>query len=518
MGALDVPIYATLPPNQIAYILKDSGSRAIFVSTAEQLEKVRQSWPELPALERTIVFDTVEVQGPRELTLEQVLERGRAELAAGRGSDFRERALAARPDDLATIIYTSGTTGPPKGVMLTHNNIYSNTQAVRQVLPVGAEDVALSFLPLCHIFERMVDYFLFWGGCTLAYLPSFDLIPQALIEVRPTIVASTPRIYEKLYARMMSETGVKRRLVRFARAAALDWADVRLAGRAPGLRTRLRRALADKLVFRKLRARIGGRLRYFISGGAPLSPEIARFFYGARIAILEGYGLTETSPVTNTNTPSAFRIGTVGKPVPGTEEMIAEDGEILVRGPQVMKGYYNQPDATRAAIEEDGWFHTGDIGEIDEDGFLRITDRKKDLIVTAGGKNIAPQPIENRVKTNPLVAEAVMLGDRRPYSVLLVVPNFASLAQWAAAHGVTSAEKSELLGDARVRQKMEQEVFGMLDGLARYEMPKKIALLEHEFSIERGELTPTLKVRRRVIEEHFRDLIESLYAEQVTAD
>ncbi|HEX6938922.1 MAG TPA: long-chain fatty acid--CoA ligase [Longimicrobiales bacterium] len=513
IGAQDVPIYATLPPNQIAFLLQDSATRLVFVSTAEQLAKIVEIWPELPALEHVVVFDAVEVEDERVKSLDSMLELGRKEEEAGRGRDFRARALEAAPDDVATIIYTSGTTGRPKGVMLTHQNIYSNTRAVEGAVDITAADVALSFLPLSHILQRTVDYVLFDRGVSIAYVASFDRVAQSMLEVRPTVVVSTPRVYEKVYAKVMAARGVKRRLVRWAQRVGQRWADARLGGRRPGLWLRVRHALADALVFAKIREAVGGRIRFFISGGAPLNPDIARFFYSAGVLILEGYGLTETSPVTNVNTPTEFRLGTVGKPVPGTEIMIAADGEILVRGPQVMKGYFNQPEATAEVIDEDGWFHTGDVGEIDEDGFLRITDRKKDLIVTAGGKNVAPQPIENAIKASRYVLEAVMLGDRRPYPIVLVVPDFEQLIPWAKAQGITETRPGELIRDARVRRKVEEEVARRLTGFARYEIPKKVGLLEDEFSIERGELTPTLKVRRRVVEEHFREVVEALYGE-----
>ncbi len=520
VGVQDVPIYATLPANQIVYVLQDSGSKLIFVSTAAQLDKVRAVWSELPALEHVVVFDEVAVDDPRIRTLSSLLELGRAEEEAGRGEGFRERALVASPDDVATIIYTSGTTGRPKGAMLTHGNIYSNTRAVQIEVEITNRDVSLSFLPLSHILQRMVDYLLFDRGVPIAYVSSFDRVAQSLVEVKPTVVVSTPRVYEKVYSAVMASTGLKGRLVRWARRVGLRWAEAKLAGRSPSPGVRIQHGLADLLVFRKLRARVGGRIRFFISGAAPLNPEIAKFFYGAGILVLEGYGLTETSPVTNVNTPGDFRFGTVGKPIPGTEIMIAEDGEILVRGPQVMVGYFNDPEATAEAIDADGWFHTGDIGVLDEDGFLRITDRKKDLIVTAGGKNIAPQPIENAIKNSRYVQEAVILGDRRPYPIVLVVPAFDTLVSWARAKGITETQPGELIRDERVRRKIESEVERHLSGFARFELPKKVALLDREFSIERGELTPTLKVRRRTVEEHYRDVVEALYADvtKVAAD
>jgi long-chain acyl-CoA synthetase len=510
LGAPDVPIYPTLPANQIRYVLADSETRAIFVSTAEQLEKVREIRAELPALEHVIAFDPVAGDGGV-LELDELLERGRGLLNPETERGFRERARSAQPDDLATLIYTSGTTGEPKGVMLTHNNIHSNTRAVDRVLEIGTTDVALSFLPLSHIFERMVDYYLFSKGCAIAHVKLLENVAVGFQEVRPTIAAGAPRVYDKIYNKVMSATGLKQKIVRWARAVGMRWGEAKLAGTAPGAGTALQHRLADKLVFSKLRARTGGRIRYFISGSAPLNPEVALFFYAAGLPILEGYGLTETSPVTNVNTATELRLGTVGKPIPGTEIRIAEDGEILVRGPQVMKGYYKKPEETAAVLEPDGWFHTGDIGEIDADGYLRITDRKKDLIVTAGGKNIAPQPIENLAKTNPFVGEAVLLGDRRPFPVLLVVPNYETLTVWGATAGIGPATQAELVQDDRVREKIEAEVFRTLDGLARYEMPKKIALIEREFSIERGELTPTMKVKRRVIESSYAELIEGLY-------
>jgi long-chain acyl-CoA synthetase len=509
-GIPDVPIYDTLPSNQVAYILNDAEVRLIFVSTRAQLEKVLAVWDDVPSLEHAVLFDG-DVEDTRVITLGQLMDRGREAEEAGRGGDaFRERALQATPDDIATMLYTSGTTGSPKGVLLSHYNIYSNVQAVKEGFTAGPEDTATSFLPLSHILERMVDYWLFSNGVTIAYVHDIDLVADSLVEVQPTIAVSTPRLYEKVYDKVVSQAGVKGKLVEWASGVGSRWSEAKLAGRSPGLLTSVQHAVADRLVFSKLRARIGGKLRFFISGGAPLAYHVAKFFYGANILILEGYGLTETSPVTNVNTEKDLRFGTVGKPVAGTEIRIAADGEILVRGPQVMQGYYNLPDATAEAIDEEGWFHTGDVGEIDEDGYLKITDRKKDIIVTAGGKNIAPQPIENRVKQSAFIDEAVMVGDRRPYAVLLLVPNSVKLEEWAEAQGITERGEA-LLRDARVRQKMEEESLGNLEGFARFERPKKTALLATEFTVEGGVLTPTQKVKRRVVEERFADVIRGLY-------
>ncbi|HUG40062.1 MAG TPA: long-chain fatty acid--CoA ligase [Longimicrobiales bacterium] len=508
-GITDIPVYDTLPSNQIAYILNDAEIRLIFVSNPEQLRKVEEIWEEVPSLRRAVLFDG-ESGDERVLTLAELEERGAAAEAAGRGADFKERALQCGPDDIATMLYTSGTTGKPKGVLLSHNNIHSNVRACMRLFEAGPADRAVSFLPLSHILERMVDYWLFSMGVTVAYVHDIALVAESLREVHPTIAASTPRLYEKVYDAVLSQTGVKGKLVHWAAGVGRRWTDAKLAGRSPGPLTAIQHAVADRLVFAKLRGRIGGSLRFFISGGAPLADHVAKFFYGAGVLLLEGYGLTETSPVTNVNTEKDLRFGTVGKPVPGTEVMIAEDGEILIRGPQVMKGYYKLPEATAEAMDADGWFHTGDVGQIDADGYLKITDRKKDIIVTAGGKNIAPQPIENRVKESAFVDEAVMIGDRRPYAVLLLVPNRAKLEEWAGAAGIR-AEGPSLLEEAKVREKMEQESLGKLAGLARFERPKKIALLEGEFTVENGILTPSMKVKRRVVEERFGSVIEALY-------
>ena len=511
-GITDVPIYDTLPPNQIAYILENARARLVFVSNRSQLDKILKIWSEVPSLERAVLFDGSSEDG-RVLTLEQLAERGRAEEEAGRGDDFKERALSAKPDDVATMLYTSGTTGPPKGVLLSHNNIHSNVRAVTRLFEAGPSDAATSFLPLSHILERMVDYWLFSMGVTIAFVHDIQIVAESLLEVRPTIVVSTPRLYEKVYDAVMSQTGVKGTLVAWAARVGGRWTEARLAGRSTGPVLALQHAIADRLVYAKLRARIGGRLRFFVSGGAPLALHVAKFFYGAGILILEGYGLTETSPVTNVNTETALRFGTVGKPVPGTEIMIADDGEILVRGPQVMQGYYELPDATAVALDPEGWFHTGDVGEIDADGYLKITDRKKDLIVTAGGKNIAPQPIENRVKESPFIDEAVMVGDRRPYPILLVVPNMAKLQEWAGEAGL-GATGGSLLSEEAVREKMEAESLGKLEGFAHFEQPKKIALLSTEFTVQSGILTPTQKVKRRVVADRFASEIEGLYSEK----
>src|SRR5687767_12511280 len=511
-GFTDVPIYATLPAEQIPYMLEDSGAVAIFVSTPAQAAKIASIRRSVPRLRHVVAFDEA-ARRDADLTLRDLEAKGASVDTVERAADYERTAMSVAPDDLATIIYTSGTTGNPKGVMLSHDNIHSNVQATCRVVPIE-NDVAISFLPLCHIFERMGDYWFFATGTTIAYVENFDLVPTAMQEVKPSIALSVPRLYEKMYARVLENAlaggALKKRIFFWARAVADRWANEKLAGREPGGLLGLQYSLAQRLVFSKLKARTGGRMRYFVSGGAPLATEINKFFYAAGLTILEGYGLTETSPVIGVNTPREFRIGTIGRPIAGVEVKIAADGEILTRGPGVMKGYYNNPEATAEAIDLDGWFHTGDIGEL-RDGFLAITDRKKDIIVTAGGKNIAPQPIENLVKTNKYVSQAVMLGDKRKFPSMLIVPNFEQLETWAKRKNILWTDRAQLIHLPAVHEMMEGEVLGMLDSLAQYERPKKIALLEHDFSLERGEMTPTQKVKRRVVDRNYKDVIDAMY-------
>ena len=512
-GVTDVPIYPTLPPDQVAFILKDSGSVAVFVSTAEQASKIAEVRSQVPSLMHVISFDE---SGPSaDMTLASLEHRGAAAETPDSTAEYHRVSESVKPDDLATLIYTSGTTGNPKGVMLTHNNIHTNVEASRARMPFAGDDVALSFLPLSHIFERMGDYLMFATGSSIVYAESLDTVPVNMIEAHPTVVFSVPRLYEKMYARVLQNAlaggFIKKKIFFWARGVAEKWADEKLAGREPRGMLARKYGIAQKLVFSKLKERTGGRLRFFVSGGAPLAPEINKFFFAAGLIILEGYGLTETSPVIGVNTPKDFRIGTIGKPVAGVEVMIAADGEILTRGPSVMKGYFNNPVATAEAIDAEGWFHTGDIGEI-RDGFIAITDRKKDIIVTAGGKNIAPQPVENLVKTNKYVSQAVMIGDKRRFPSMLIVPNFEQLEGWAKKKGIIWTDRAQLIRIPAVVEKMEHEVLGQCEGLAHYETPRKIALLEHDFSLEKGELTPTQKVKRRVVDRNYKDVIDSLYA------
>ncbi|MEO7368601.1 MAG: long-chain fatty acid--CoA ligase, partial [Gemmatimonadaceae bacterium] len=517
-GITDVPIYPTLPADQVAYILKDAGTVAIFVSNLEQAVKISAIRHDVPSLRHVIAFD--EIGDAADMTLGALSRSGTAVENAEMLAAYRAGADAVKPDDIATLIYTSGTTGAPKGVMLSHDNIHSNVEATRCKIPFDGNDVALSFLPLSHIFERTGDYVLFATGSSIAYAESIDTVPIDMQTVRPTIVFSVPRLYEKMYARVLqnglSGGFIKRKIFLWARDVAEKWADLTLAGKQPGGLLGRKYSIAQKLVFSKLRERTGGRLRYFVSGGAPLATEINKFFYAAGLVILEGYGLTETSPVISVNTPTDFRIGTVGRPVEGVEVTIAADGEILTRGSAVMKGYYNNPVATAEAIDAEGWFHTGDIGEL-RDGFLAITDRKKDIIVTAGGKNIAPQPIESLVKTNKYVSQAVMIGDKRKFPSMLVVPNFEQLESWAKKRNIIWTDRAQLLTMPTIQAKMEKEVNSQITGLAHYEAPKKIGLLEHDFSLEKGEMTPTQKVKRRVVDKNYKTVIDAMYEEKPVA-
>ena len=505
-GVVDVPIYSTLPAAQVAYILKDSDASLIFVSDAEQLAKAREAMAGLDREIEIVVFDEG-AAGDGAVAWSDFLSRGE-DLGL---DEFHAEARRAQPDDVVTLIYTSGTTGSPKGVMLTHNNVASNIWAAEQLLGVGSDDTSISFLPLSHVFQRMVDYLFFSTGCTITH-GTIETVAADLRRLGPTVVVSVPRLYEKVYQSVLDAGGVKGKLVAWAAGVARQVSLCREQGAKFPFMLRWQHAIADRLVFSKLRQGVGGRLRFFVSGGAALAPEINRFFLGAGIKILEGYGLSETSPVTNVNTHEHFRIGTVGPPVPGTEIRIADDGEILIRGPQVMKGYYGLEEMTREVISEDGWFSTGDIGELSSDGFLKITDRKKDLIKTSGGKYVAPQAIENILKKNPYVDQAVLLGEGRKFCVVLVVPAFERLGTWAASAGLEADDPQALLADSRCQAHLQEQFFSEMRDLARFETPKKVGLIADPFTIENESLTPTQKVKRAVVARRYSDLIESFYA------
>ena len=515
-GVTDVPIYPTLPAEQIIHPLNDAGVVVLFVSTPEQAAKAGSVRANLGTL-RTIISFTDPVPPGADYSLAELEAAGALLDSPERAAAWKATALAIAPDDLASLIYTSGTTGVPKGVMLSHGNIASNCAALRSRLDLRAGDLALSFLPLSHIFERTGDYVLFAAGVSIAYAESAETISANMEELRPQLALSVPRLFEKMYARVvegaLAAGGMRARVFRWARGVGERAAALRLRGGTPGGLLTIQSRLADRLVFARIRSRLGGQLRFLVSGGAPLAPAIHTFFHAAGLPILEGYGLTETSPVITMNTLDALRIGAVGTPIPGVEVAIADDGEIRTRGPHVMQGYYNRPDDTAEVLDADGWLHTGDIGVI-EGGYLRITDRKKDIIVTAGGKNIAPQPIEHLLTLNLFIAQAVMIGDGRRYPIVLVVPDFTQLEAWATQQRLVWGSRSELLATPVVAEKIAREVQHTLAGLASFEMPKRIGLLEQEFSVERGELTPKMSVRRRVIAQKYGALIESLYADE----
>ena len=499
VGAVVVPIYTTLTPEQTAFILRDSGARVIFISTEHQLQKILAILDCTP-IEKIVVMDAIECG--RVTPMSQLMK-------SDVPGDFKISDIS--PDDLASIIYTSGTTGIPKGVMLTHGNMASNLACSLSDFGVGNKDVSISFLPLSHVTARHVDFGMLYHGVALAYVPFIDHLPQALLEIKPTIFVGVPRVYEKIHTQVEIKTKspVKRFMYRYALKVGGRYRQEILAGEIP---TASDRKLADRLVFSKIRAATGGRAKIFISGGAPLGRELAQWYADIGIRIHEGYGLTETSPVIAVNTPQAHKIGTVGRPLANVEVKIADDGEILVRGPSVFKGYWNKPEETRNAFA-DGWFKTGDIGNIDADGFLSVTDRKKDLIKTSGGKFITPQPLENSLKHSHFVAEAVIIGDRHKFPAALILPYFPALEDWARSRGVKFSSREQLISEPQVKA-LYHEIVGELNGtLAQFEKLKKTLLVADEFSTERGTLTASMKVRRRAIEEHYRDQIEKMYAE-----
>ena len=520
-GAVTAPIYPTLPEAQVRYILADSGARVAVVADATQAAKVRAAWDDLPALSALVIIDSdgefegaQGASGREELSLAEATDRGHRRLMTedGLGREYKERATAIAPDQLATIIYTSGTTGEPKGVMLTHGNVASNVMDGGAVVQVHAEDDALSFLPLSHAFERAVVFLYLYHGVTVTFAESLDTIARDLATVKPTVMTGVPRVYEKFHARVHDAVAgapaIRQRLFHWAVRAGLRRARAGFAGRSVSPLGRLSLGLAERLVLSTIRGRLGGRLRFVVSGSAPLSTPIAEFFFAIGIPVVEGYGLTETSPTLTVNPLERPKLGTVGPAIRNVEFKIADDGEVLARGPNVMQGYYGKPEAT-VEVMRDGWFCTGDIGSLDDDGYLTILDRKKELIVTAGGKNIAPNPIEAELKRSPLVAEAVLIGDRRPYVSALLVPDFTALATRAAVEG---ASREEIVERPDVVALFDEVVNRANDGLARHEQIKRSVLLPAEFGIATGELTPTLKVKRRVVAQRWSDAIERLYA------
>ncbi len=515
VGAVDVPIYPTLTAKQEEYILNDSGTKIAVVSNQYQLNKLLKVRDDIKSLEHIIVMSDIDTSGEHNVyTMESVCEMGKKYIEEN--PDFLRKSVAkVSPDDLLTIIYTSGTTGNPKGVMLTHNNLVSNIVATVSIIKIDSTDLLLSFLPLCHSFERMAGYYTAMAcGCTVAYAESIDTVRDNLLEIRPTIVTTVPRLFERIYSRIKlqveSSPPARQKIFNWALEVGRKHAESQKQGKG-GIILKGQHALADKLVFSKLKERTGGRIRFFVSGGAALARELGEFFEAVGIQIVEGYGLTETSPVISANRLDDYKFGTVGKPIPGVEVKIAEDGEILTRGPNIMKGYYNDKRATEETIDKDGWLHTGDIGIFDAAGHLVITDRKKHLFVSSGGKNIAPQPLENLFLQSKYIDQFVLIGDKRMFLSALIVPDYDALKEYADSHKLPYKTKEDITKIPEVHKLIDEDIRRLQKDLANYERVRRFAILERPLSIEDGEITPTMKVRRKIVEERYRDLIEGMY-------
>lgn len=513
LGAVSVPVYFHESPDRLTYILEDSGARVVVTAGEEQARRMAECRTRLRAVEHVIC-----VAPPSDLPGEFL--RYETLIAAAGDADitqYRRGAMEVTPDHLATIIYTSGTTGEPKGVMLTQLNLSSNALDSSRDFGNQPSDIGLSFLPLAHIYGRIMDYGYFLRGASVAYVEQMETVAQALRDVRPMVLAAVPRFYEKTYANIIEqghrETGLRRKIFDQALRVAAEAVPWRAYGRKVPFGVKLRWIVANSIVFSKIRAGVGGRIRALSSGGAPLAPELAEFFWSVGLPVYQGYGLTETSPVVTTNTPLASKVGTVGRPIENVEVRIAEDGEILVKGLCVMRGYYRKPEDTREVLTPEGWFATGDIGRIDEDGYLIITDRKKELLKTAGGKFVAPAPIENLLKTSQYIDNAMVVGDRRKFVSVLIVPNFEAIEAAGRAAGQEFATRAQMAASAWVRELLSGEIEGLTAALAQYEKPKRFAVLDQDFTFANGEATYTLKLKRRVIEERYQDVIARLYAD-----
>jgi long-chain acyl-CoA synthetase len=512
-GGVTVPVYFNESPDRMTYILRHCGAKVVFVAGDAQLQKLLAIRPQLPELDHIIVADAASAKPGDPLRYETLI-------AAASGTDisaYRLRALSVLPGQLASLIYTSGTTGEPKGVMLTHTNFCSNVTDVGYDFRLDpAKDTALSFLPLAHVYGRTMDYIYLFQGTTVAYVESMDNVAQALLEIRPSITAAVPRFFEKIYARLVEQgsrhTGVERKIFDWSMRVVKQATPWRSGAGPASPSLKLQWKIADVVVYQKIRSGVGGNLRLVCSGGAPLSKELAEFFWTVGIPVYQGYGLTETSPIVSNNYP-VNRLGSSGKPIANVEIRIAQDGEILVKGPGVMQGYYKNPEATREVITEDGWFRTGDIGHLDKDGYLYITDRKKDLIKTAAGKYIAPQPIENSLKTSPYILNALIVGDRRKFVVALIVPNATTVGSRLAEEGLKFSSSAELASHPRSYALIEGEVARLTAHLAGYETIKRFALLPEDFTFDNGSLTFTMKVKRRVVEQRYRDILDKLYSD-----
>ncbi len=518
-GLVNVPIYPTLTAPQIAYILNDSACTAVIVSTRYQLEKIQKIARDCPNLRQIVTLENLPddwvIEGLAQTTFAAVLTQGEAALAQQAGP-LEQRLAAAKEEDLVSIVYTSGTTGNPKGVMLSHQNFASNAKAAGAAVGFDYTHTTLSFLPLSHVLERVVNYVIQYCGATVAYAESIDTLAQNMQEIQPTAFIGVPRVFEKIHSRIIQniaqEKPLKRKLFQWALEIGEQVADYRIRGLVPPPLLMGKHRLADRLVFEKVRARFGGHLRFAVSGGAPLMKELARFFFAVGIEIYEGYGLTESSPVICINRPHAIRFGSVGQVVDGVEVQIAEDGEILARGPNIMSGYFNHPEASVEALHPDGWLYTGDIGELDEEGFLRITDRKKEIIVMSNGKNVAPQPIENALKASPYIEQAVLVGNNQKYMAALIYPNYPALETLAREQGIQFNQDHDLARSTQMHRLLKSEITQLTETFARYEQIKKFTLLENELTQENGCLTPTLKFKRRVINQKYAEQIAQLFA------
>jgi long-chain acyl-CoA synthetase len=510
-GAVTVPMFPTLTAAQVSYILNDSGAKVICVSTEAQLKKMLSIRDAVPTLEHIILFDASENETPEGIIQFEDVCGNAEESTSDASSDANE-------DDIATIIYTSGTTGNPKGVMLTHVNFISNLHACKSLIDVGETDALLSFLPLSHVFERLGGHYVpLLSGAKVAYAESTFTVARNMQEVSPTMMLSVPRLYETMHDRILGAvqagSPLKQKIFHWGVSVGSAVSSAIQQGKNPSAILQLKQSIADKLVFAKLKAATGGRLRFFVSGGAALPQAIAEFFHAAGILILEGYGLTETAPVISMNHPEKWKFGTVGVPVPGVEVKIAEDGEILTRGPHVMKGYFNNEAETAEVIDADRWFHTGDIGIIDVDGFVKITDRKKNIIVLSNGKNVAPQPIESELVQSPFISQIMLIGNERKNLAALIVPNFDALKAWASENNIETTEIPEMLETREVQQLIQGEIRSRLTDFADFEQVRRFTLLEKEFSQEADEMTPTLKLKRNVIIEKYGNVIDGMYPE-----
>lgn len=514
IGAVNVPVYPTLTGEQIAVLLQDAGCRVAVVSTRVQFDKLNAVRGQTP-LERIVLMDSA-APPPGAISMDELLDGADAR-SAQRDPVFDALAASVKPDDLATLIYTSGTTGEPKGVMLTHGNIAVNQNFAVQEFSFDSSDVCISFLPLSHITARALDYVMYGHGAQVAYCPQFEKLPQAMREVRPTVLVGVPRVYEKIrqeVERRSALSPVKKRLLAAAIKLGSRQSEIVYGGGKPASRLW---KLANKLVYSKVQEAFGGRVRVFVSGGAPLGIDTARWFASVGIAVWEGYGLTETSPVIALNSPVTHRMGSVGRPLPNVELDIADDGELLVRGPSIFSGYWHKPLANAECFDSEGWFRTGDIAHLDKDGFLYITDRKKELLKTSGGKLVAPQPIENKLKTNLLVGQAALVGDRHKFVSALISPNFKALEEWAQSHGVAFSTRDDLLANPRILALYGELVREANLGLANFETIKRFRLVAEEWSQDSGELTPSMKLKRRVITQRYAAVVDALYADEATA-